>query len=537
MLGPVNSGTTTSSSQAQGTSGSSAASQTSQVSQGYSSTGSSSTSSSSGATITTTTLQAPEDVNTTAEEFVSKSLDAHIDARLSAVRFNQKIDPSDVYLNDTDSLILMMKSFVNELVALASIQSIDQALGNRLQAQSVRETKAKEAVVLKVRIQERQDEIQTVNQRINDGSASLADKSLSKNLKEQQLADAEQEHQSGVDRSDDIARFKAQLTMLEHEIANIESEVSGLRDDVSELQSLNAADEEVVSAYKRALDVVQEELVNVGNLVGRVKQRFDGEALQTGEENVAAVKEAEKEVALEARREEMRLKARSDRSRDLGKDSVRADVQRSDNVQEEKLFESQLSFLPPREAAVLREVFGRIDFNQLQEALKADKQLTGAVGQSPKRQRPEAEEELASASRQKRPAVDEGLAIVLQSALKELPDVESEEQTNPAASTFRGDNLSFEGAKNPLIFAELWLQAQMKQGEATQEVKEEHLEDGMEAVAQTETARVEASGAEQLQQQGFVDALQEFATIPEETAESLDEGKQAEAYISRNSPV
>lgn len=522
MLGPVNSGTTISNSQTQETTETSAASQTSQVSQGYSSTGSTSTSSSSETTTTTTTLQAPEDVNTTPEEFVSKSLDAHIDARLSAVRFNQKIDPSDVYLNDTDSLMLMMKGFVNELVALASIQSIDQALGNRLQAQSIRETKAKEAIVLKARILERQDDIQTINQRINDGSASLADKNLSKNLKEHLLTSAEQEDQSGVDRSDDITRLKDELTLLEHEITSIETEVAGLRDDVSELQSLNVADEEVVSAHKRALDAVQEELVNVGNLVGRVRQRFDGEALQTGEENVTAVKEAEKEVGLEARREEMRLKARSDRSRDLGKDSVRADVQRSDDVQEEKLFESQLSFLPPREAAVLKEVFGRIDFNQLQAALVGDEKLSADVSQS---------------REQQRPAADEGLAIVLQSALKELPDVEGEERVNPAESTFRGDNLTFEGAKNPLIFAELWLQAQMKQGEATQETREEHLEDGMETVARTETARVSAAESEQVQQLGFVDALQDFATIPEETAESLDEGKQAEAYISRNSPV
>ena len=527
MMNSVNSGNGVShTDQAQASSETSSVSETPEVSQGYS--GAVTTSSTEEEPPTTTIsaeLPEPEPVNVTAESFVSKSLDAHIDARLSAVRNQQKINSEDVYLNDTDSLLLMMKSFVNELTALASLQSIDQAFGNRLQAQSVRQDKAKSALVVKARIQERQDNIQEKNQRISEYSGTLAEKHLSKNLKEHIIANAEQEQASGIDRSGDLAQYNVQLLLLEHEIANIETEVAGLQSDVTELQGLNVVDEEVVSAYKRALDVVQEELVNVGSLVGRVKQRFDGEALQTGEDNVEAIKEAGKEVTLDARREEMRLKAQSDRSRDLDKDLRRSDIQRTDDVQENRLFESQLSFLPPKEAAVLQEVFGRVDLKQLQAALKdLPKEALEKAAQLRESQSGEQQSGI-----QKAPplSADEAFSIVLQSALKEVPESSEEERTNPAASTYRGDNLSFEGAKNPRIFAELWLQAMLDQGDDTQAAKEEHLEDGQEAVAEVE----------QVQQQGFADALQSFATIPEETAESLDEGKQAKAYISRNSPV
>ena len=314
--------------------------------------------------------------------------------------------------------------------------------------------------------------------------------------------------------------------MLEHKIANAEEGISELQLDVKQLQSLNTADQVVIGSYQRALDVVQEELVNVGSLVTQVRQRFDNEALYTGEENVEDVKEAAKEVSLEARREEARLKAQKDLSRDLDKSARRQEIQRTDEVLEGKLYGSQLSFLPAGEAAELKAVFGSINVDKLQAALG---KTPAAPDKLPEK---EVDQTKATPVQPERPPFDEGLAIVLQSALDESSEVtqeklSEEELINPAASTFGGDNLSFEGAKNPLIFARLWLEAQMEQGEATQATRESHLEDGLEAVVQTE----------QLHKQSFAEALQDFATIPEEMARSLDEGQQAEADISRRNPV
>ncbi|MCW7553521.1 hypothetical protein NX722_12980 [Endozoicomonas gorgoniicola] len=505
-----------------------------QVSQGYSGTNSvSSTSGSTGPANVSANLPKPEAVKVTVEEFVSQSLDAQIDARLSNIRNNLKIDASDVYLNDTDTLFLMIKGFVDELVAVASMQSISQAFSSNQQAQSDKASKAKKILTVQARIQERQENIQEKNDQLSDYTSSLAKKRLTKSLKEHQLANAKDEQASGVNRSADIARLNVELSLLEHKIASAEEGISGLQQDVKQLLGLNTTDKATIVSYHRALSVVQEELVNVGSLVGQVRQRFDNEALDTGEEKAEKAKEATKEATLDVRREETRLKAQKDLSRDLDKSARRQETQRADNLLEGELYKSQLSFLPPREAAILKAVFGSIDSDKLQAALnKTPAELSETPVASSEPPKKEIDKTKATAQPPERPAFDEGLAIVLQSVL-DKPSVSSpeelseEEQINPAASTFGGDNLSFEGAKNPLIFAGLWLQAQMEQGEATQAAKEGHLEDGKEAVVQTE----------QLQKQTFADALQDFATIPEETARSLDEGQQAEADISRRSPV
>ncbi|UYM16814.1 coiled-coil domain-containing protein [Endozoicomonas euniceicola] len=528
-----------------------------QVSQGYSGTNSvSSTGGSSGPASISANLPKPEVVKVAVGEFVSQSLNAQIDARLSNIRNNLKIDASDVYLGDTDTLFLMIKGFVDELVAVASMQSISQAFGTHQQAQSTRAGKAKKTLALQARIQERQGNIQEKNNQLNDYSSSLAKQRLTRSLKEHQLANAKEEQASGGDRSGDIATLNKELSLLEHKIANAEEGISELQQDVKELKGLNTTDQASISSYQRALNVVREELVNVGSLVTQARQRFDNEALHTGEENVEEVKEAAKEVSLDARREETRLKVQKDLSRDLDKSARRQEIKRADDALEAKLYGSQLSFLPPSEAAVLKAVFGSIDFDKLQAALgetpaaldelrdkKVDKtkaasdklaetELDETKATSDKLAETEVDKTKAASIQPERPPFDEGLAIVLQSAVDESSEtaqkkLSEEEEINPAASTFGGDNLSFEGAKNPLIFAGLWLQAQMEQGEATQAAKEGHLEDGKEAVVQTE----------QLQKQTFADALQDFATIPEETARSLDEGQQAEADISRRSPV
>ncbi|WP_354008721.1 hypothetical protein [Endozoicomonas lisbonensis] len=526
-----------------------------QVSQGYSGTNSvSSTSGSPAPANVSANLPKPEAVKVTVEEFVSQSMDAEIDARLSNIRNNLKIDASDVYLGDTDTLFLMIKGFVDELVAVASMQSISQAFGSNQQAQSARASKAKKTLTVQARIQERQESIQEKNNQLGDYTSSLAKKLLAKSLKEHQLSNAKDEQASGINRSADITRLNTELSLLEHKIANAEEGISGLQQDVKELQSLNTVDKASIGSFQRALSVVQEELVNVGSLVGQVKQRFDHAALDTGEEKVEEVKEAAKEVSLEVRREEARQKVQKDLSRDLDKSTRRQETQRADNVLEGELYKSQLSFLPPKEAAILKEVFGSIDVDKLKAALDktpaALDEVPAVRVEPPKKEIDKTKAVTAAnanAQQPERPPFDEGLAIVLQSALDKLSEpspeepspeepspqelspqeLTEEEQINPAASTYGGDNLSFEGAKNPLIFAGLWLQAQMEQGEATQAAKENHLEDGKEAVIQTE----------QLQKQSFADALQDFATIPEETAKSLDEGQQAEADISRRSPV
>ena len=148
-----------------------------QVSQGYSGTNSvSSTGGSAAPANVSANLPKPEAVKVTAGEFVRQTLSAQIDASLSNIRNNLKIDASDVYLGDTDTLFLMIKGFVDDMVALASMQSISQAFSTNQQAQSARAGKAKKTLTIQARIQERQGTIQEKNNQLNDFSLSLAQK-------------------------------------------------------------------------------------------------------------------------------------------------------------------------------------------------------------------------------------------------------------------------------------------------------------------------------------------------------------------------
>lgn len=199
-------------------------------------------------------LPEPEESDAKARDFVSKSFEASIDASLSSVRLLQKINPQDIYLNDTDSLLLMMKSVVSELVALASMQSIDQAYGNRQQAQSFRQSKAKQGLVLKERIKERQSLMADIGLLLNDRQGALADKTLKENL----LTNARDAEANVEDRSGEISQLTMELTGLDQEVCSIQSEVGVLQEDVNALQALNVADKSTVAAFKRALSVVQE---------------------------------------------------------------------------------------------------------------------------------------------------------------------------------------------------------------------------------------------------------------------------------------
>lgn len=258
-----------------------------------------------------------------------------------------------------------------------------------------------------------------------------------------------------------------------------------------------------------------------------MRQRFDDTSLQTGEDNVDVQEKAGIEATRELRREGVLLKTRGDDMKALDKNNLRSEIQRSDEELESKSSPTALTFLPQEELELLQTVFGNIDLEQLQAAFDRLPDILSGSEQQPEQQ-PE----------QQRPAMDEGFAIVLQSALQNMPEA-LKGIANQPEQTFRGDNLSFEGAKNPLIFAALWLQAQMEQGERTQAAKEGQLDDGLEAVAVVEQRQLdEGLGAvESIQRQTFSDALKDFESVPQDTEELLAKAQQADDDIRRNRRV
>ena len=80
-----------------------------------------------------------------------------------------------------------------------------------------------------------------------------------------------------------------------------------LQQQIQQLESDNAADSATLVGVQRVLDYVSEEFVNLNNLLGRVKQRFDPVALETGEEGIQEVRELEQQVQTAAAREQLKL--------------------------------------------------------------------------------------------------------------------------------------------------------------------------------------------------------------------------------------
>ncbi|WP_062265773.1 hypothetical protein [Endozoicomonas arenosclerae] len=470
-----------------------------QVSQGFSSSNSVSSSgvSEEGQGVTVSPDQ-PGTTNADSRDFLQRAFDAKLDGFRAAVHeFNRRFNAQDIDINDTQSLILIVKGMISDTQALVSAASIDQTFSNRAYEQSRRQDSASEARTLRGDIRNRTQDISTKTTERDNRAGDLANKNLSKTLKEHELANARDSHSTDNDNSEEITRLTTEIQLLEHEIAGITTEISNLSQQIQALEASNATDTASLRKANRQLNSVTEEFVRVNGLLGKIRQRYDAAALESGEEGVQTVKELEQMVQKEQVRESRKRVQNKDEMKSLDKEHRSDELQ----IEDERIdrLEGIDQYLTADELETLRLVFSPSDPAELRGAT----QRLDA--------RPEAENF---------PAAEEGFAIALNSSPSEKA---LEDAANPAAETHRGDNLSFEGASSPQVFARLWIEAKLKEGEETQGVKEDHLD---EVAENTETQR-----------KSVAENLQDFESIPLEVAESLEKQQEAAVQISKNSRV
>ncbi|WP_257279904.1 MULTISPECIES: hypothetical protein [unclassified Endozoicomonas] len=496
-----------------------------QVSQGFSSSNSVSNSANSnnGQAVSVSPDQ-PGASNADSRDFLQRAFDARMDGFRAAVHeFNRRFDARDIDINDTQSLILIIKGMISDTQAMVSAASIDQTFSNRVYEQSRRQDSAATAHSLRGNIRSRTEDLTDKTAQRNSYVEDLVNKTLYKSLKLQELASAQSNqaanNQAGNNYSGNnyagshagnnyagnnnsssnnlVDRLTAEITLLEHQIAGITSEINTLSGQIQTLQTNNATDHAALLKANRQLNSVTEEFVRVNSLLGRIRQRFDPAALKTGEEGVQTVKELEQREQKDQVRESRKREQNKDGIKSLDKELRRDEVRLEENQIERD--EGVDQYLSAEDMETLRRVFSPSDPAELRiAAQRLDDQ-------------PQA---------RNFPAAGEGFAIALNSAHSEKA---LEDAANPAAETHRGDNLSFEGASNPQIFARLWMEAKLEEGEETQDMKEDHLDEVAENV--------------DTQRKSVAEHLQDFESIPLEVAESLEKQQEAAIQISKSNRV
>lgn len=494
------SGSTGNTSQTTQTTGTGSTTSTQGVSQGFNTNNSVSTSgsSTSGQSVTVS-LSTPNATNQDTRDFFQRSFDAKLDGFRAAVQaFNRRFDAQDVDINDTQSLILMIKGMISDTQALISAESISQVMGNRLNAQSRRSSSAHEARQLKGDIRTRNQDIATKTTERDGKTSQIAAKETTKSQKEQELAVAQSTHSSSNDNSVRIAELQVEIQQLQTDILALTTETTSLNQQIQQMEASNAADAQRLAKTNKTLNSVTEEFVNVRSLLGKIKQRFDPAALETGEEGKEIVKELDQQAQTDQAREGRRLEKKKKLDKEFDREVRAGEEVRANPVAQPN--SSPAAVLPLDIVDALQQLFAP-ENSEARERLERSSATTASV------------QPVAT------PSGEEGLAIALFSDVDELIE---DEQANPAADTFYGDNLSFEGA-SPQVFAKRWVEAKLAEGDRTQDKKEEHLEEVQDNV--------------QGHSQRVADAMDEFKDIPQLVADAVEKQQQAEAVISRNSRV
>ncbi|MRI35327.1 hypothetical protein EOPP23_20420 [Endozoicomonas sp. OPT23] len=476
-----------------GTTAVSSSTTNSQVSQGYS--GSNSVSSTPGTSNagSSVTPAAPGTSNATSSDLLLRAFEAKLDGfRASVHEFNRRFNVDDLYVNDTQSLLLMIKGMISDTQALAGAVSVDQNFGTRSTQQIQRLISANDALPLRGQIVTRTESIVTESATRDGKTANLSDKQTERTTAQQDRDDAQ-----AAGDTDEVTRLTLRIQLLDHEIANLTSEVTTLNQQIATMEAENAADQAALKSLNRILTSVTEDFVNVQGLLQRIKQRFDPAAMETGEDLRDAVAELNQQSQIEAEKNaKKRVKAKEQGER-IGRDQLSNAQQVADNLQEDAL--SVTDFLSESDQETLRAVFGQ------DEALLA--QIIEELN-NPEVSAPDS-------------GAADGIAIALRATVQDEEALER--VVNPAAEKQYGDNLSLEGASNPQIYARLWLEAKMNEGAETQSRKEEIL--------------VEGAESEQAADDSLAEILQELQDVPLDVAGALEEQRNAAAAISQKKPI
>ena len=247
-------------------------------------------------------LNTPATATVDSRDFLQKAFDARLEGfRAIVSEFNAKFNKGYVDVADTQTLLMVVKGIVSDNRILLNANTVDQNASNRQQLQSKREGAAREQQILSAEVKAKQTEIDSTTQQKNDKTGQLAQKGTTKLLKEHELANA----QSSGDTSQastlqgELAQITLQITLLEHETANLSQRVT-------QLTSEKAISQASLTVVQKILSFATEDIPVVKQALGKIRERYDAAALETGEEEVLDAKRENRETEVQLNRETMR---------------------------------------------------------------------------------------------------------------------------------------------------------------------------------------------------------------------------------------
>ncbi len=463
---------------------------TTQVSQGYSGTNSVSSTPGTANTGNSVTPSAPGTSNAISSDLLLRAYEAKLDGfRASVHEFNRRFDIDDLYVNDTQSLLLMIKGMMSDTQALAGAVSVDQNFGTRSTQQVQRLGSANDSVPLRGQIVTRTENIATDTATKDGKNIRLGQKQGERTTAQQDLVDAQTAGNASA-----VTQLTLDIQLLDHAIASLTTEVTTLNQQITAMEAQNTADQAALKSLNRILTSVTQDFVNVGGLLQKIKQRFDPAALETGEDNRDELSVENQQTLSQSERESKKRAEAEATGQKLSGEQLAAARRVTDSRQDDAL--SVTDFLSEPDQETLRAVFGEDD-QRLAQAIDEidDAQTSVPAGEAA-----------------------DGFAIAIRASAQDHEALER--AINPAAEKQYGDNLSLEGATNPQIYARLWLEAKMREGAETQGEREDQ--------------RIEGADLEQTSDDSLAEILQKLQAVPLEVADALEEQQEASATISKN---
>ncbi len=435
-------------------------------------------------------LTPPTANSVSGSDFLQKAFDARLEGFRAIVSdFNDRFNAADIDLSDTQTLLMVVKGMVSDTRALVSAETINQVASSRSILQGRRQSGARDQQRLQVEIQNRQRQIDQKSQYQNDGALELAQKNVSRLSKEHQLADARVHGGPG-----DVAQLEGELSQLQTDITALEQQAVTLGQALQQLESQNAISKVNLAISQQLIALITVDFVSVRALMGRIKERFDPAALDTGEDELDESKIEEHEVRVGINRESQRLRNIKQDLKSRHQEVIAVDSQTEQNVSTENAAFPINGVISPVQLQTLARLFP-VD---PQEAAGRD----GGVDESPP-----SIEQLQNTS--------DALALVIQA---EPPQVVNSVEEDPVSQSVLGDSYTLEGANNPQAFSRLLLMERINEVQSSS--------DDNEFLANKE--------AQEISQ--ISEMLSEVAEIEEKVAIALVEAEQADAVIKR-SPV
>ena len=282
------------------------------------------------------------------------------------------------------------------------------------------------------------------------------------------------------------------LEFIESETDLLDNVITSLRDKVSDLRSQKASLQASLEKTQELLALAEGAVQLIRQAQVIMKQQFDGDSLETGDDKRHANQRAHRDVEAQRLREE--------KQRRVSRQNTNPDAahSRQDDSIEEKQGE-ETSGLLPKEAPVSQN-----QLDTLATLFPIPAQDTTPPEPDPN---PEQVDEFL-----------EGLAVVLQATPPATQESETASEKQPVNQSHLGDNRSLEGADNPQAFSLLLL-----------EKNKERLRENVEDSEQLSTI-------EQAENNQIADLMGELEQSEIMVTEALSEAEQADAVI-RRSPV